>query len=135
MAKEDILQQIEELSVKDLAELVEMFEERFNVSAAMAAPVAVAVAPADGGGAEAVSETLKVVMTSAGQKKIQVIKEIKEITGKALKACKELVDNLPAVIKKTCPMMRRRASERNWRQLELKSNCSSLRIRPIRSWL
>ena len=99
MAKEDILQQIEELSVKDLAELVEMFEERFNVSAAMAAPVAVAVAPADGGGAEAVSETLKVVMTSAGQKKIQVIKEIKEITGKALKECKELVDNLPAVIK------------------------------------
>ena len=93
MAKEDILQQIEELSVKELAELVEMFEERFNVSAAMAAPVAVAVAPAGG------AETLKVVMTSAGQKKIQVIKEIKEITGKGLKECKELADNLPAVIK------------------------------------
>jgi large subunit ribosomal protein L7/L12 len=97
MAKEDILQQIEEMSVKDLAELVEMFEERFNVSAA-AAPVAVAVAPAEGG-AEAVSETLKVVMTSSGQKKIQVIKEIKEITGKGLKECKELADNLPAIIK------------------------------------
>ena len=99
MAKEDILQQIEELSVKDLAELVEMFEERFNVSAAMAAPVAVAVAPAEGGAAEAAKETNKVVMTSAGQKKIQVIKEIKEITGKGLKECKELADNLPAVIK------------------------------------
>jgi len=100
MAKEDILQQIEELSVKELAELVEMFEERFNVSAAMAAPVAVAVAPADGGeAAAAASETLKVVMTSAGQKKIQVIKEIKEITGKGLKECKELADNLPATIK------------------------------------
>lgn len=101
MAKEDILQQIEELSVKDLAELVEMFEERFNVSAAMAAPVAVAAAPGDGGDAEggAASETLKVVMTSAGQKKIQVIKEIKEITGKGLKECKELADNLPATIK------------------------------------
>lgn len=98
MAKEDILQQIEEMSVKDLAELVEMFEERFNVSAAAAAPVAVAVAPAEGG-AEAASETLKVVMTSSGQKKIQVIKEIKEITGKGLKDCKELADNLPAVIK------------------------------------
>ena len=97
MAKEDILQQIEEMSVKDLAELVEMFEERFNVSAAMAAPVAVAVAPAEG--AAAASETLKVVMTSAGQKKIQVIKEIKEITGKGLKECKDLADNLPAVIK------------------------------------
>ncbi len=100
MAKEDILQQIEELSVKELAELVEMFEERFNVSAAMATPVAVAVAPGggEGEGAEAV-ETLKVVMTSSGQKKIQVIKEIKEITGKGLKECKELADNLPAVIK------------------------------------
>lgn len=101
MAKEDILQQIEELSVKELAELVEMFEERFNVSAAMAAPVAVAVAPAAGGEDDAggASETLKVVMISAGQKKIQVIKEIKEITGKGLKECKELADNLPATIK------------------------------------
>ena len=98
MAKEDILQQIEEMSVKDLAELVEMFEERFNVSAAAAAPVAVAVAPAEGG-ADAASETLKVVMTSSGQKKIQVIKEIKEITGKGLKDCKEIADNLPAIIK------------------------------------
>ncbi len=102
MAKEDILQQIEEMSVKDLAELVEMIEERFNVSAAMAAPVAVAAAPAAGGGdgdAGGGAETLKVVMTSAGQKKIQVIKEIKEITGKGLKECKELADSLPATIK------------------------------------
>lgn len=99
MAKEDILQQIEEMSVKDLAELVEMFEERFNVSAAMVAPAAVAVAPADGDADAGASETLKVVMTSSGQKKIQVIKEIKEITGKGLKECKELADNLPAVIK------------------------------------
>ena len=100
MAKEDILQQIEEMSVKDLAELVEAIEERFNVSAAMAAPVAVAVAPGAGDGeAEAAAETLKVIMTSAGQKKIQVIKEIKEITGKGLKECKELADSLPATIK------------------------------------
>jgi large subunit ribosomal protein L7/L12 len=101
MAKEDILQQIEELSVKELAELVEMFEERFNVSAAMAAPVAVATAPGAGGEAEADAgpELLKVVMTSAGQKKIQVIKEIKEITGKGLKECKELADKIPATIK------------------------------------
>ncbi len=102
MAKEDILQQIEEMSVKDLAELVEMIEERFNVSAAMAAPVAVAAAPAAGGAegdAGGAVDTLKVVMTSAGQKKIQVIKEIKEITGKGLKECKELADSLPATIK------------------------------------
>ena len=102
MAKEDFLQQIEEMSVKELAELVEAIEERFNVSAAMAAPVAVAVAPGAGdgdGGGPAAAETYKVVMTSAGQKKIQVIKEIKEITGKGLKECKELADSLPATIK------------------------------------
>ncbi len=101
MAKEDILQQIEEMSVRDLADLVEMIEERFNVSAAMAAPVAVAAAPAAGaeGDAGGAADTLKVVMTGAGQKKIQVIKEIKEITGKGLKECKELADNLPATIK------------------------------------
>jgi large subunit ribosomal protein L7/L12 len=101
MAKEDILQQIEEMSVKDLADLVEMIEERFNVSAAMAAPVAVAAAPGTAGeeGEAGAPETLKVVMTSAGQKKIQVIKEIKEITGKGLKECKELADGLPATIK------------------------------------
>jgi large subunit ribosomal protein L7/L12 len=106
MAKEDILQQIEELTVKELAELVEMFEERFHVSAAMAAPVAVAVAPSAGGEGEAgaAPETLKVVMISAGQKKIQVIKEIKEITGKGLKECKDLADALPATIKEGVSM-------------------------------
>ncbi len=100
MGKDEILQEIENMTVKDLADLVEMIEDRFNVSAAMMAPVAVAAAP--GAGAEsggAATEVYKVVLTSPGQKKIQVIKEIKEITGKGLKECKELVDNLPAVIK------------------------------------
>jgi large subunit ribosomal protein L7/L12 len=100
MANAEILQQIEEMSVKELAELVEMIEERFNVSAAMAAPVAVAAAPAGEGDAGGVKdEVYKVVMKSPGQKKIQVIKEIKEITGLGLKECKELADNLPAIIK------------------------------------
>ena len=101
MGKEEILQEIENMSVKDLAELVEMIEERFGVSAAMMAPVAVATAPGGAAGAEGapVAETYKVVMTSPGQKKIQVIKEIKEITGKGLKECKDLADNLPANIK------------------------------------
>ena len=103
MGKKEILKEIEEMSVKDLADLVEMIEERFDVSAAMVAPVAVATAPgaASGEAAEggAGAETLKIVLTNAGQKKIQVIKEIKEITGKGLKECKELVDALPATIK------------------------------------
>jgi len=103
MGKEEILQEIENMTVKDLADLVEMIEERFNVSAAMAAPVAVAAAPGTAVGVaeadEAAAETFKVVLTNPGQKKIQVIKEIKEITGKGLKECKDLVDNLPATIK------------------------------------
>jgi len=100
MGKEEILQEIENMAVKDLADLVEMIEERFNVSAAMAAPVAVAAAPGAGGeGGEAAAESYKVMLTSPGQKKIQVIKVIKEITGKGLKECKELVDKLPATIK------------------------------------
>jgi large subunit ribosomal protein L7/L12 len=102
MGKEEILQEIENMSVKDLADLVGMIEERFNVSAAVAAaPVAVAAAPADGGeqGDDGGSDTVTVLLTNVGQKKIQVIKEIKEITGKGLKECKELVDSLPATIK------------------------------------
>ena len=98
MDKEAILQEIENMPVKDLAELVEMIEKRFNVSATMMAPAAVAVA---GNGKEEapVVETYSVVITSPGQKKIQVIKELKELTGKGLKECKELVDNLPATVK------------------------------------
>ena len=102
MGKEEILEEIENMTVKDLADLVEMIEDRFNVSAAMAAPVAVAAPGTAAGGAEgdeAAAETFKVVLTNPGQKKIQVIKEIKEITGKGLKECKDLVDNLPATIK------------------------------------
>jgi len=99
MGKDEILQEIENMAVKDLADLVEMIEDRFNVSAAMMAPVAVAAAPGAAEGGGAATEEYKIVLTSPGQKKIQVIKEIKEITGKGLKECKELVDNLPAVIK------------------------------------
>jgi large subunit ribosomal protein L7/L12 len=97
MANADILKQIEEMSVKDLADLVSMIEERFGVSAAMVAPVAVAAAPAGGdAGAKPAAEAYKVVMKSAGQKKIQVIKEI---TGLGLKEAKDLADKIPAVIK------------------------------------
>lgn len=99
MGKKEILQEIEDMSVKDLADLVEMIEERFNVSAAAMAPVAVAAAPSGAEAGEAAAESFQVVLTNPGQKKIQVIKEIKEITGKGLKECKDLVDNLPATIK------------------------------------
>jgi len=101
MGNEEIIKEIEDMSVKNLADLVEMIEERFDVSAAMAAPTAVApAAGAEGEGEEGgASDTFKVVITNAGQKKIQVIKALKEITGKGLKDCKALVDDLPATVK------------------------------------
>ncbi len=102
MTKEEIIQAIEQMTVKDLAELVKALEERFGVSAQVAAPVATAVAPQPGApGAPAAPEktTFDVVITNAGQQKIQLIKVVKDVTGKGLKECKDLVDNLPAVVK------------------------------------
>ncbi|MGY4706344.1 50S ribosomal protein L7/L12 [Candidatus Bipolaricaulota sp. J31] len=100
MTKEEILQAIEAMSVKELAELVAAIEERFGVSAQAAVPVAVAAAPAAGAAPAAEEKsTVDVVLTAVGQQKIQVIKAVKEITGKGLKEAKELVDKLPAVIK------------------------------------
>ncbi len=101
MTKEEIIQAIEEMSVRELADLVKALEERFGVSAQVAAPVAVAVAPQPGGAAAPAAEktTVDVVITNAGQQKIQLIKVVKDITGKGLKECKDLVDNVPAVVK------------------------------------
>ncbi|HIC96732.1 TPA: 50S ribosomal protein L7/L12 [Candidatus Bipolaricaulota bacterium] len=107
MTKEEILETIDKMTVKELAELVEAIEERYKVSAQAVAPVPMAVAPGPGAagaptpGAPAVEEkaTLKVVLKSPGQQKVQLIKLIKEITGKGLKESKALVDSLPAVVK------------------------------------
>jgi large subunit ribosomal protein L7/L12 len=98
MTSEKILDAIDEMPVKDLYALVKALEEKYDVSAQAA--VAVAAAPAagggdDGGGAAAL---MSVILTSPGQQKVQLIKKIKEITGKGLKECKEIVDNLPAVL-------------------------------------
>lgn len=101
MTKEEIIQAIEGMTVKELAELVKALEERFGVSAQVAAPVAVAVAPQPGATEAKAPEktTVDVVITNAGQQKIQLIKVVKDITGKGLKECKDLVDNVPAVVK------------------------------------
>lgn len=104
MTTEEILEAIDNMTVKDLHALVKALEEKYGVSAqaavAVAAPGAAAPGAAAGAGAEAAAPTsVKVVLTNAGQQKVQVIKKVKEITGKGLKECKELVDNLPAVLK------------------------------------
>ena len=100
LTKEDILEAIDEMTVKDLHSLVKDLEEKYEVSAQAAVAAAPAAAGAAAGGeAEAAPSTVTVKLTNAGQQKVQLIKKVKEITGKGLKECKELVDDLPATIK------------------------------------
>jgi large subunit ribosomal protein L7/L12 len=96
--KEEILDAISSMTVLELSELLKDFEERFGVTAA--APVAVAgVAPAAGGGgaaeAEEEQDEFDVILTGAGDKKIQVIKEVRALTSLGLKEAKDLVDSAP----------------------------------------
>lgn len=95
----EVLEIVKGLTVLELAELVKAFEEEFGVSAA--APVAVAAAPAAGGAAPAAEEKTEfdVILANAGDKKINVIKVVREITGLGLKEAKELVDGAPKPIK------------------------------------
>jgi large subunit ribosomal protein L7/L12 len=99
ITKEDVIEFIANMSVLDLSEMVKEMEEKFGVSAA--APVAMmAAGPADGGGAAAEEQTeFDVILTTHGDKKIQVIKEIRAITGLGLKEAKTLVDSVPQPVK------------------------------------
>ena len=100
VSKEDILNAVAEMSVMDVVELVEAMEEKFGVSAAAAvaaAPVAGAVG-ADAGGAEEKDE-FEVVLTSAGEKKVNTIKVVRSLTGLGLKEAKALVDEAPSSLK------------------------------------
>ena len=99
--KEDILDAISNMTVLELSQLLKDFEERFNVTAA--APVAVAAAaPAGGGGAAAEAaeeqDEFDVVLTMAGEKKIQVIKEVRALTNRGLTEAKDLVDGAPKTV-------------------------------------
>jgi large subunit ribosomal protein L7/L12 len=99
--KEDILESIAGMTVLELSELLKDFEEKFGVTAA--APVAVA-GPAQGGGGEAApaeeeKDEFDVILTGAGDKKIQVIKEVRALTSLGLKEAKDLVDGAPAPVK------------------------------------
>ena len=97
MTKEEIMQAIEEMTVLELSELVKAMEEKFCVSAA--APVAVAAAPAAGAAAAEEKTEFDVILASAGDKKINVIKVVREVTGLGLKEAKALVDGAPAPVK------------------------------------
>lgn len=100
LTAEDLLGHISEMSVMEVSKLVKLMEEEFGVSAA--APVAVAAAPAaggDAGGAAEAKTEFEVVLSSFGDKKINVIKVIRAITGLALKEAKDLVEGVPSTVK------------------------------------
>ena len=98
LSKDEILEAIGNMTVLELAELVKALEEKFGVSAA--APVAVAAGPAvAAGGAEEEKTEFDVILEAAGDKKIQVIKVVREITGLGLKEAKDLVDSAPKPVK------------------------------------
>ena len=98
ITKEQVIEFIEKMSVLDLAELVKELEDKFGVSAA--APMAVAVAGPAGGEAAAEEQTeFDVVLTAIGEKKINVIKVVRAITGLGLKEAKDLVDGTPNTVK------------------------------------
>ena len=98
LSKDDILNAIAEMSVMDVVELVEAMEEKFGVSAA----AAVVVAPAGDGDGDAVVEEqteFDVIITAAGEKKVNAIKAVRAITGLGLKEAKAVVDNAPSAVK------------------------------------
>ncbi|ABC32870.1 ribosomal protein L7/L12 [Hahella chejuensis KCTC 2396] len=97
LSKDDILNAIAEMSVMDVVALVEAMEEKFGVSAAAA--VAVAAAPAADAAAVEEKTEFDVVLQSAGEKKVNVIKVVRGITGLGLKEAKDLVDGAPSTVK------------------------------------
>ncbi|KAA1187653.1 50S ribosomal protein L7/L12 [Pseudohalioglobus sediminis] len=99
MSKEDILNAIAEMSVMEIVELIDAMEEKFGVTAAAAVAAAPAAAGGDAGAAAEEKTEFDVVLTSAGDKKVNVIKVVRAVTGLGLKEAKGLVDGAPSPIK------------------------------------
>ena len=100
LSKDDILNAIAEMSVMDIVELIEAMEEKFGVTAAAAVAAApVAAAGGEAGGAAEEKTEFDVVLTAAGDKKVNVIKVVRAVTGLGLKEAKGLVDGAPSPIK------------------------------------
>ncbi len=100
ISKDDILSAIEEMSVMDLVELISAIEEKFGVTAAAAVAAApAAAAGGDAGEAAEEKDDFDVVLTAAGDQKVQVIKAVRAITGLGLKEAKDLVDGAPNTLK------------------------------------
>jgi len=100
MSTDELLGQFKEMTLLELSEFIKQFEEAFDVKAAAAGPVMMAAPGGGGGGAEAEEEQSEfdVVLTGAGDKKIQVIKEVRALTSLGLKEAKDLVDGAPQTV-------------------------------------
>ena len=101
LTKDELIAAIESMTVLEMSELVSALEEKFGVSAA--APVAAAAAAAPAAAAAEEKTEFDVVLTAAGDKKIQVIKAVREITGLGLKEAKDLVEAAPKAVKEGLP--------------------------------
>ena len=99
LSKDDILSAIADMSVMEIVELIDAMEEKFGVTAAAAVAAAPAAAGGDAGGAAEEQTEFDVILTSAGEKKVSVIKVVRAITGLGLKEAKGLVDGAPSPIK------------------------------------
>jgi large subunit ribosomal protein L7/L12 len=100
MSTDDLLAQFKEMTLLELSEFIKQFEETFDVTAAAAAPIMMAAPGGGGGGGEEAEEQSEfdVVLTGAGDKKIQVIKEVRALTSLGLKEAKDLVDSAPKAV-------------------------------------
>jgi large subunit ribosomal protein L7/L12 len=103
LSKDEILDAIAEMSVMDVVELVSAMEEKFGVSAQAAVAVAAPAAGGDAGAAAEEKTEFDVVLTAVGEKKVNVIKAVRGITGLGLKEAKAMVDGAPATVKEAAP--------------------------------
>lgn len=99
LSKDDILNAIADMSVMEIVELIEAMEEKFGVTAAAAVAAAPAAAAGDAGGAAEEQTEFDVILTAVGEKKVNVIKVVRAVTGLGLKEAKGLVDGAPSPIK------------------------------------
>jgi large subunit ribosomal protein L7/L12 len=99
LSKDDILNAIAEMSVMDIVSLIEAMEQKFGVTAAVAVAAAPAAASGDAGGAAEEQTEFNVILTASGDKKVNVIKVVRAVTGLGLKEAKGLVDGAPSHVK------------------------------------
>ena len=103
LSKEEVLDAIADMSVMDVVQLVEAMEEKFGVSAAAAVAAAPAAAAAGDAAPAEEKDEFDIVLSGAGDKKVNVIKAVRAITGLGLKEAKEMVDSAPSTIKEAAP--------------------------------